>query len=340
MEGILNTPNPNPKLNYPAGRTPEPFVFGSPLPQHRVSDVQFRTAAASVLEEMNKRLQQDGIEGVDTSVISRLHPGTHSAADLEPRELKPLPRLKGEFKGKFDQKHDEEFQKMEGIDGFVKRRGISPNKDEVSASGPVVIGKKRKSSVVALNDGEGPRRPIGARRASGTRVVSKKLPKAPIPGAFGDDDDEEEVDERAGKRIRVASDSSQAKGSSVGVRVTQSEQDKIAQEKERQAIKRKLELNKAKRRSSGVPGGMQGRRSGRISGGLGKLDPFSPWFSILTVLQFRSPNLRDSVSYRPPNLLSRAYGAVIKQPLQHQTRFPSPRQIVEQQLTRKYRLAF
>jgi len=38
----------------------EPFLFGSPLPKYSVSKKVFDTAAASVLEEMNKRLSAAG----------------------------------------------------------------------------------------------------------------------------------------------------------------------------------------------------------------------------------------------------------------------------------------
>lgn len=255
----------------------DPFVFGSPLPKHRVSDAQFKSAAASVLEEMNKRLHEGGVAGVDTGLIGRLHPGAHKNADLSSRDVKPLPKPKGEMKEKFDQAHQQQFQKMEGIDAFVKRKESGTGARKEGANVPAaIVGKKRKSSVIPAT---GPRRPAGA-RASGTRVISNGRRARAIPGAFGmeeDDEDEEppeangeHPDERAGKRIRVASDATVestndgAESATATTSKQTEEEDAAAREKERQAIKRKLEMNKAKRRSSTGPG-MHGRRSARTS---------------------------------------------------------------------------
>lgn len=47
----------------------EPFIFGSPLPQHNLSNREFRSAAQSVLDEMNDRLAAEGIEGVNLDVL-------------------------------------------------------------------------------------------------------------------------------------------------------------------------------------------------------------------------------------------------------------------------------
>ncbi|KAF6751622.1 hypothetical protein DFP72DRAFT_1070992 [Ephemerocybe angulata] len=265
MDGVIEAPRPAARS---LARSPDPFVFGSPLPQHRVSDVQFKSAAASVLEEMNKRLKEDGVEGVDTSLIGRLHPGVSgSKGDVSPREVKPMPRARGgEVKEKFNQAHQDEFQKMEGIDSFVKRRAAVQPQEEGKS---VLIGKKRKSSVVAI--AEGARRPGGA-RASGTRVVSKRAAKKTIPGAFGGDDDDDDdaadqhPDERAGKRIRIISDAKDEKAEANAAEAEAARvEDEDREEKQRMAIKRKLEMNKAKRRSSTGPG-LHGRRSGRLSG--------------------------------------------------------------------------
>ncbi|KAJ2922126.1 hypothetical protein H1R20_g14968, partial [Candolleomyces eurysporus] len=266
MEGVIRTPNPQPTTSTTAtSRTPDPFVFGSPLPQHRVSDAQFKTAAASVLEEMNKRLQDQGVDGVDTTIISRLHPGATNRSELESRPTAALPRSRAELKEKFETAHQQEFQKMEGIDGYMKRRA-----DRGLDSAPVA-GKKRKSSVLAPSDAPVNRRPIGAPRPSGTRVVSNGRHPRAIPGAFGDDDDDdddepEEQTERAGKRIRVVSDASTSNEGEGSKAATEEEEKRAEQEKERQAIRRKLDMNKAKRRSSAANGGMHGRRSGRLSG--------------------------------------------------------------------------
>lgn len=246
----------------------DPFIFGSPLPKHRVSDVQFKSAAASVLEEMNKRLLDEGVEGVDTALIERLHPGANTYKPSSPRDTKALPKTRTEMTEKFKQAHEQEFSKMEGIDAYAKRKAAVLQAD-TSRKTSVVVGKKRKSSVMSTTDGP---RPIGAPRPGGTRVVSngRRPPvRAPIPGAFGvddDDDDEQDTEERAGKRIRVMSDGIDSKddAQTAAGSAVHSVEDQRTEEEKRQAIKRKLEMNKAKRRSSTGPG-MHGRRSGKLS---------------------------------------------------------------------------
>ncbi|EDR10290.1 uncharacterized protein LACBIDRAFT_317037 [Laccaria bicolor S238N-H82] len=252
----------------------EPFIFGSPLPKHRVSNHQFRVAAASVLEEMNKRLQEEGVQGVGLDIINNLHPGAHSQKDLAARDIKALPGNKrGEIKEKFEKMHEEEFRKMEGIDVVVKRKAErSPRKE----SEPV-LGKKRKSSAIARDDAGGRRGPGGpiAGRASGTRVISNGRRAKAIPGAFGDEDGDEEEEEeeenvRAEKRVRVdsgAAGSSKVLSPEELKKEEEEEEERKFKEREREAIRRKLEMNRAKRRSSAVPGGLNGRRSGRVSVG-------------------------------------------------------------------------
>jgi hypothetical protein len=300
----------------------EPFIFGSPLPKHRVSNHQFRVAAASVLEEMNKRLQEEGVQGVGLDIINGLHPGAHSQKDLATREIKALPGNKrGEIKEKFEKMHEEEFKKMEGIDTVVKRKAErSPKKD----SEPV-LGKKRKSSAIARDDA-GSRRGPGAiaGRASGTRVISNGRRAKAIPGAFGDEDGDEEEEEeenmRAEKRVRVGSD---AAGSikilspeELKKKEEEAEEERKFKEREREAIRRKLEMNRAKRRSSAVPGGLNGRRNGRVS--VGRNVPLGQYhlFLILIFLMsfFMQPNqsLQDSGSFPRPNRSYRVCGIAVK----------------------------
>ena len=302
----------------------EPFIFGSPLPKHRVSNHQFRVAAASVLEEMNKRLQEEGVQGVNLDIINNLHPGAHSQKDLATRDIRALPGNKrGEIKEKFEKMHEEEFKKMEGIDMLVKRKAErSPKKD----SEPV-LGKKRKSSAIARDDAGGRRGPGPiAGRASGTRVISSGRRAKAIPGAFGDEDGDEEEEEekeedmRAGKRVRVDSG---AAGSSKGLSTEElkqkeedEEEERKFKEREREAIRRKLEMNRAKRRSSTVPGGLNGRRSGRVS--VGRNGPLGQCylFLILIFLMFfyMQPNqsLQDSASFPRPNRSCRVCGIAVK----------------------------
>ncbi|KAH8833786.1 hypothetical protein DL96DRAFT_1578403 [Flagelloscypha sp. PMI_526] len=77
-------------LQTPTTMRTEPFVFGSPLPQHQVSDAQFKSAAQNVLEQMNQRLQAQGIP--------------------EARTRKP-----SEVTKKFDQAHEAQFSQMQSI---------------------------------------------------------------------------------------------------------------------------------------------------------------------------------------------------------------------------------
>jgi hypothetical protein len=279
----------------------EPFVFGSPLPQHSVSNTQFRVAATSVLEEMNKRLIDSGVEGVGMDLIGKLQPGGHKQTDS--RELKPLPsRLsamgaEGEITKKFDDIHKAEFDKMEGIDKAVRRRGTrisGENKVSGNDTLQIVAGKKRKSNVLGeLGDGDGmPRRPtakpasdlgsIGGGRTSGsTRVISNGRRAKALPGAFGDEETPEpgglteEGDGRGGKKARVdsnaiangdvttsgnAKEKGKVKSEDENVMDVDNEDHEVEGEeqrkksrqldREREAIKRKLEMSRAKRRSS------------------------------------------------------------------------------------------
>ena len=251
-------------------KSPEPFIFGSPLPQHNVSNTQFRVAAASVLEEMNKRLREEGVDEIQSDMIAKLHPHANILQNTtDYREIKPMPGVRrGEIKEKFKRIHESEFEKMEGIDALVKRRTErSPQKctTEGEEMEKVIIEKKRKSDAITKDsvdiNGVGPRRPSAfPSKASSTRVISNgRRSKIFIPGGFGSEEEEEDDDVRAGKRVRMDS----GVQSSVSGGEKKSEQD-IRLEREHEAIRKKLEANRARRRSSAAHGG---RKSGRISTG-------------------------------------------------------------------------
>ncbi|KAG6849626.1 hypothetical protein H0H93_006835 [Arthromyces matolae] len=248
---------------------PEAFVFGSPLPQHNVSNNQFKSAAASVLEEMNKRLKQDGVEGVGMDLISKLQPGAHQsgAGVLAPREEKEAPKAKI-IKEKFDKMHDEEFDKMEGIDSLMRRRGRLAPKEGASVT------KNRKSSTGHGVGRDRFGRRIGGEsgRLSAAHVVSERRQSRVIPGSFDDDDDEEDKAEDA-----EGSGAKQADLAAMEEDPQKDEEKKLKEDeekaeaeeeerkqKEKEAIKRKLEMNKAKRRSSAAAGA-----KGRVSVGRG-----------------------------------------------------------------------
>lgn len=250
-------------------KSPTPFLFGSP--NHRVSNHQFRDAAASVLEEMNARLRADGVDEICIDIVDKLHPDRKTVPS-EQREIKPLPVSKrGEITSKFDVVHEREFSKMEGINDTFKRRQqrhteLSPDKldgDEKEKK-KEVIGKKRRSSV--LEPDERPKRPsalASKSRASTTRVISSGRRAKAIPGGFGleDDDDDDDLtpdNSRPGKRIRADSEAPTTE--------SKEEQRQMELEKEKEAIRKKLEANRARRRSSAAAGrksigGAGGRKS-------------------------------------------------------------------------------
>ncbi len=151
----------------------------------------------------------------------------------------------------------------------------------------MAIGKKRKSNALERDGGVGPRRPSAiAGRASTTRVISNgRRAKLTIPGGFGmddDDDEEEEEEDRAGKRVRMDPDAV----------ATLEEQQKVEEahirrqeelEKEKEIIRKKLEANRARRRSSAAHGGAGPRKS------LGRPRP-----SVLRMIFFRVLSLFSS----------------------------------------------
>ncbi|KAL0946234.1 hypothetical protein HGRIS_012493 [Hohenbuehelia grisea] len=274
MPGMLNAGS------KPIARTPskassrladspqrQPFVFGSPLPQHRLSNAQFQDAAKSVLEEMNKRLQQDGVSTVSTDILQQLGKGKPPAVSVaDTTGAKSRQAERQEVRERFKRAHEDAFGKMAGIN------------ERPTRSAPSVLGQKRKSN--ALDDGTKAgirRRPSSmakgpvVNRAAGTRVISGARRKArAIPGGFGEeeesgDDDGGDADveagERAGKRVRL----SIAGGSGVGDPKEDAEEAE-KREKEREAIKRKLEISKARRRSS-MGTGRQSMGRGRVSTG-------------------------------------------------------------------------
>lgn len=234
--------------------TPMPFVFGSPLPGHRVSDVQFREAAANVLDEMNRRLQAEGVNPVDLDIVTRLHPNSSGAA--VPQTASAGENQMGKL---FEKRHQAEFNKMEGIDALVKRKAISRAKTDNNAPRNDVVGKKRKSNVL-VDESKGIPASV-AGRASGTRVISNGRRGKMVSEALSNEalDRTTDADEERGKKRPKMDENS------TDVHATNLEEQK-KREREREAVRRKLEINKAERRSSAAAG----RRSGRVSTGKGK----------------------------------------------------------------------
>jgi len=212
----------------------EPFLFGSPLPSNRASKKAFETAAASVLEEMNKRLSAAGVQKVEADVFETIPTAATAGADNSREPIKV---------DRFDKAHEEQFNKMDSIAmHYAARRGA----------------KKRKSD--ALGRGSAP----AAKRSSASVRVSGTAPhkRMGIPGGFDDDGEEEEegeVDEvqeeedrRMSKRVRVLEDDG---GKDKGRRLTiispsKTEAEEKQAERERAATRKMLQLRKEKRRSS------------------------------------------------------------------------------------------
>lgn len=269
-----STTPPRPSLKSSALPSPEPFIFGSPLPQHKVSNTQFRIAAAEVMEEMNKRLAEAGVKPVETDLLTkRGNLSSHSDATGGDGARGDDKSKRGGAKDKFDKMHEEQFKKMDSIEGHWAVTRGTPDKATVR------VRAKRKSSV--LGHGNGPRsKPRGSmmgrgpapasrrvsggvRRASGARVISNGTRKKMgiVPGGFVDEEanDEESEDDDEAKRKRVRTDTQceteAGKGEEREKVVTivpppldlQEEEKKL---KEREAIRRKLDQNKARRRSS------------------------------------------------------------------------------------------
>ncbi|KIO11086.1 hypothetical protein M404DRAFT_994763 [Pisolithus tinctorius Marx 270] len=158
----------------------EPFIFGSPLPQHNLSNREFRSAAQSILDEMNSRLAADGVEGVNIDVLQnrQTHSGVEGADDNQADKA-----VGGSATAMYDKAHQEAFDKMESIVQYAQKRARAPEP---------IVSKKRKSSLVIKE------RKVGGasrRRTSGLKVANKSAKTKAIPGGFGDEDDDNDGEE-------------------------------------------------------------------------------------------------------------------------------------------------
>ena len=218
----------------------EPFVFGSPLPQNNTSNLQFRTAAQSVLDEMNKRLAEEGIEAVDVEVLNNRRTSTDE------------PTTQHESNGRtrvgdmFEKVHQKEFDRMDSITShYAAKRGA-----QTSAVQPI-LSKKRKASLVVKERKPGV--PTSRHRPNGSRVASGASAKM-LPGDFGGDgdDDDEDADRRMSKRPRVEREEvdAPAQPEKPSLAPPPDPEGEAQKQKEREAVRRRLEHNKAKRRSS------------------------------------------------------------------------------------------
>ncbi|KAI0073621.1 hypothetical protein K474DRAFT_1774616 [Panus rudis PR-1116 ss-1] len=233
------TPASAAKLSLPRS---EPFLFGSPLPQHRLSNNDFGKAADSVLAEMNKRLAEAGVAQVEKGVLEKKDKGDVFG------DLKLTNHQRTTSTDRFANVHEKEFSKMDSIANHYAARRVQPQS------------KKRKSEALGHGAGPAAKRKSSVAGHTGQRVISNGVRKnMTIPGGFGgdeDDDEEEEVeaagDRRSSKRIRVTGNEDITQGRRVSIAPppqTEEERRKDEQKKdrEREVVKRKLE---ARRRSS------------------------------------------------------------------------------------------
>ncbi|KAI9507268.1 hypothetical protein F5148DRAFT_141366 [Russula earlei] len=227
------TPNPAGKQEKVGIPRSEPFLFGSPLPQRNGSNKAFESAAASVLEEMNKRLSVAGVQKVGADVFGRI-PVTASGS------IPDLGNLGEQIKGdRFNKVHEEQFNKMDSIaTHYAAKRGVPGS-------------KKRKSNVLAHGTAPATKRSSAGLRISNTASYKRMG----IPGGFDDeeavDEVQEEEDRRMSKRVRVLEDDGgKDKGRRLTISPKKTEAEKKQAERERAATRKMLEVRKDKRRSS------------------------------------------------------------------------------------------
>ncbi|KAI0942846.1 hypothetical protein AcV7_002144 [Taiwanofungus camphoratus] len=264
----------------------EPFLFGSPLPQHNLSNKDFGQAAASVLEEMNKRLAEAGVQKVDKGLQGKATGegyvfGNHVGA------VDGRAHSRAESPDRFAKVHENAFSKMDSITThYAARRGMQTTSRQAPGS------KKRKSDVLGVGSV-----PVAKRKSSaaGARVISTGVrKKMGIPGAFGDGDDDENDDEedpgerRSSKRIRVADEEDVHQGKRVSIapplRIEgELDEGEMKKKKEREAIRRKLDANKARRRSS--RGRVSVGAKGAIGPGKGKASRFGFFSSAKSIVR-------------------------------------------------------
>jgi hypothetical protein len=200
---------------------------------------------------MNKRLADQGIEPLSLDMLNGTGRSTVNLGANKTDATVPL--VAGA--ARFERAHEREFSKMDSIANHwsARRAALDPS---------AVPGKKRKSGLML-----GKKSRPSVSKVSATRVISGGRRKKGIPGAFGDDDvdddgEDGEENRRLSKKPRVASDTEQtaSKVQEVAKRVSIAppamEDDEAQQDEERkrlrekEAIRRKLDKSKARRRSS------------------------------------------------------------------------------------------
>ncbi|EED79347.1 predicted protein [Postia placenta Mad-698-R] len=211
-----------------------------------LSNKKFGDAAASVLEEMNRRVAKTrAAKGGKAKVPAR---GVQDAfADVFNASDKA-----------FAKAHEDAFGKMDSIATHYDARHPSQTQAQPNS-------KKRKSDALGIGPAPGAKRKSSA---AGARVISAGVrKKMGVPGAFGADEDndndngdgdddgseEDPGDRRSSKRIRTTSGNDVHSGQRVSLAPSAGadpDAEDLKKQKEREAIRRKLDANKARRRSS------------------------------------------------------------------------------------------
>ncbi|GJE93483.1 hypothetical protein PsYK624_096420 [Phanerochaete sordida] len=225
----------------------DPFLFGSPLPRHSMTNTQFDTAAQDVLAEMNRRLAATGVPAVAKTVLD-----TKGAAPLPPPKAQ-----KGKQPDRFAGAHDKAFGKMDSIANHYAARRPAPK----PADAPPALGKRKSDAVGPARVAPAARRPT-ANRTAQTRVFSTgNRTKMAVPGGFGEenDGDEEEPeaagDHRSSKRMRVHEGEDVHKGKRMSLLPNDGKtpEERAAEdrkrEREREALKKKIDARRKSRSS-------------------------------------------------------------------------------------------
>lgn len=230
----------------------EPFLFGSPLPRHSLSNQQFSATAQGLVEEMHRRLAEQNKSGAGAGKDS-------SAQTSAPPVFGTLAKgAGGESPDRFAKAHEAAFSKMDSIANHYAARRPLPQPPAGTANN-----LKRKSDALGLGPAPAQKRKSSA---AGTRVISAGARKRmAVPGGFGGDDDDEEdeliedpADRRSSKRVRVSEVDGVHNGRRVSIAPTagriqegaEPDEEEARKQKEREAIRRRLEASKARRRSS------------------------------------------------------------------------------------------
>ncbi|KZT08096.1 uncharacterized protein LAESUDRAFT_75277 [Laetiporus sulphureus 93-53] len=208
------SPSKKETLGIPRSR---PFIFGSPLSKHSPSNTDFGKAAASVLEEMKKRLaEQKAQKGA-----SEQKPFTERVA--RSRAVVEQGQQAGST-DRFAKVHEQTFSKMAPITShYAARRVMLPES------------KKRDLAT------------LGAGSAPGVQRKNDSVASALAMHGSGANGDEDAGDRRLSKRMRTTDATDVHEGKSISLEPDAVTADTRQKQRERDAIRRKVDT---RRRSS------------------------------------------------------------------------------------------